>query len=327
MITFLRRKKLGAGSVRGIGHWLSSMDTGRASSVGVRCWTDATGAISVLRNEELGGIASTRILEATQLLVRWGCATPTGIGIEKQVNPSHAIRSVNDKLGARQRLSLQEPELVPETLWSVRDYEDTLLNGAPSMILRTSTTNITSTTMILRPKHHAQGRNLHVVEDMDTLRRLATRYGEGNWYASELIDKVREVRVYWVSGRVATVAEKTPADPSAVAWNVAQGGRFDVIGWGDWPLEACRVACEAMKHFELDFGGVDLMMDRDGRWYLIEINSAPSLPLLSDGSVSYRQKCMAKTFKWMLEHGKERMDADYNNGWRGYIHPAIQEYD
>jgi hypothetical protein len=307
MITFLRRKKLGAGSVRGMGHWLASMNTGRATGVGIRCWTDATGEVSVLRNEEIGGIASTRILEAAQLLVRWGCTTPTGIGIEKQVNPSHAIRSVNDKLGARQRLSLQEPELVPKTIWRMSDWGDGCC--------------------ILRPRHHAQGRNLHVVEDMDTLRRLATRYGEGNWYASELIDKVREVRVYWVSGRVATVAEKTPADPSAVAWNVAQGGRFDVIGWGDWPLEACRVACEAMKHFELDFGGVDLMMDRDGRWYLIEINSAPSLPLLSDGSVSYRQKCMAKTFKWMLEHGKERMDADYNNGWRGYIHPAIQEYD
>ena len=307
MITFLRRKGLGAGSVRGMASWLTSIPTGEATSVGVRCWSASDGQTSVLRNDCLGITASSRILEATQLLVRWGCTTTTGIGIEKQVNPSRGIRSVNDKIGARQLLSHQASELVPNTFWRVSSQ----LSGS----------------CILRPKHHAQGRNLHVVEDMDTLRSLATRYGEGNWYASELIDKVREVRVYWVNGRVATVAEKTPADPSAVAWNVAQGGRFDVIGWGDWPLEACRVACEAMKHFELDFGGVDLMMDRDGRWYLIEINSAPSLPLLSDGSVSYRQKCMAKTFKWMLEHGKERMDADYNNGWRGYIHPAIREYD
>ena len=287
--------------------WLTSTPTGEATSVGVRCWSASNGETSVLRNDCLGVPSSSRILEATQLLVRWGCTTTTGIGIEKQVNPSHGIRSVNDKLGARRILSQHSPELVPKTIWQTSDW----LEGS----------------CILRPRHHAQGRNLHVVEDMGTLRRLATRYGEGNWYASELIDKVREVRVYWVNGRVATIAEKTPADPSAVAWNVAQGGRFDVIGWGDWPTEACRVACEAMKHFELDFGGVDLMMDRDGRWYLIEINSAPSLPLLSDGSVSYRQKCMAKTFKWMLEHGKERMDADYNNGWRGYIHPAIREYD
>jgi hypothetical protein len=91
-------------------------------------------------------------------------------------------------------------------------------------------------------------------------------------------------------------------------------------------MEAVRVAVEAFKHTDLDFGGVDVMVDRNGRAYCIEINSAPSLPSLSDGSVSYRQKCMAKTFFWMAQHGKDRMDVDNYGGWRGVIHPAIQEY-
>jgi len=145
------------------------------------------------------------------------------------------------------------------------------------------------------------------------------------WYASELIDKVAEYRVYVVSGRVATVAEKTPDNPDAVAWNVAQGGRFDVVRWGSWPMEVVRVALEAFKYSGLDFGGVDVMVDRDGRAYVIEINSAPSLPLLSSGQVSYRQTCMAKTFAYIMQNGKEHFASPENyDHWSQVIHPAIQ---
>lgn len=127
-----------------------------------------------------------------------------------------------------------------------------------------------------------------------------------------------------MSGRIITVAQKTPEDPSAVAWNVAQGGRFDVVRWDSWPLEACRVALEAFALSGLDFSGVDVMMDAEGRAYVIELNSAPSLPFLSDGSISYRQKCMAKGFMYIAEHGKEHFDMpeQYNN-WRDVIHPTI----
>lgn len=185
--------------------------------------------------------------------------------------------------------------------------------------------------LVLRPKRHAQGRNLFVVnglrEALEVARQKPRVFRDG-WYLSELVDKVEEYRVYVVSGRVATVARKTPADSSAVAWNVAQGGRFDVVRWGDWHLEVCRVAVEAMKHFPLlDFGGVDVMVDREGRAWVIEINSAPSLPLLSDGSVSYRQICMAKCFKWISEHGKEHMETEGYESWRQMIHPSIREYE
>lgn len=149
---------------------------------------------------------------------------------------------------------------------------------------------------------------------------------QNGWYASELINKVAEYRVYVMSGRVVTVAEKTPDDPSAVAWNVAQGGRFDVVNWGGWPLEVCRVALEAFKHSGLDFSGVDVMVDTEGKAYVIELNSAPSLPLLSNGSISYRQKCMAKAFKYIADNGKEHFNppSRYDH-WSDVIHPAIGE--
>lgn len=310
MITFLRRKKLGAGSLRGMAFELNGLSgTPRSLSVIKSIGEHA----SILRNDKLGN--SWTLLESSTLLIRWGCTSTTNVPLDKQVNPSRAIKQVGDKKGTRKLLREMDPTLIPTTITSDdRSYSDALIT--------------TGVQLILRPSTHAQGRNLFVCNNLqevvDVVRSKPQTFA-GGWYASELINKVAEYRVYVVSGRVATVARKTPDDPNAVAWNVAQGGRFDVVRWGDWPLEVCRVAVEAFKHVDgLDFSGVDVMVDEEGKAYVIELNSAPSLPLLSDGSVSYRQKCMAKCFKHMESQGKERMDYQHEQGWRGYIHPAVQ---
>lgn len=272
----------------------------------VLSWSGAMSTIT--RNDRLDQL----VVQPDDLMIRWGCTTQTSVPIAQQVNVSQAIKQVNDKRGFAHHVHMNHPTLTPATIVSgTNDYDDW------------------QRPMVLRPATHAQGRNLFVVNDMQELvnavRQRPSMFS-GGWYARELVDKVAEFRVYVVQGRVATVAQKTPDNPDAVAWNVAQGGRFDVVGWGSWNMEVVRVAIESFNLTDLDFGGVDVMVDRDGRAYLIEINSAPSLPLLSDGSVSYRQKCMAKTFKWMHDEDRERMDVENYNGWRDVIHPAIQEY-
>lgn len=306
MITFLRRKRLGANSIRGMSGYLNSCDP---RSVGVRTWTGSMS--SVLRNDLLGPL-SEGILDSNSLLIRWGCTSPTGVSTEKQLNTSESIKRVNNKRGFRQVLTDQCPSVIPATYTSGSSGE-----------IREPTIPL-----VLRPSTHAQGRNLFVVNSLDELLHAVHERPQvfsNGWYASELIDKVAEYRVYVVSGRVATVAQKTPDNPDEVAWNVAQGGRFDVVRWGAWPMEVVRVALEAFKYSGLDFSGVDVMVDRDGRAYVIELNSAPSLPLLSDGSISYRQKCMAKCFKYIHDNGKQHFDQPEGyEHWSQVIHPAIQ---
>jgi len=303
MITFLRRKGLGSGSIKGMSAYLNSCSP---ASVSVRMWRGPTSA--VLRND-LMPTTSENVLDSTSLLIRWGCTSRTGVSTSKQLNTSESIKRVNNKRGFRELLMHEDQTLIPCTLTSER-------------------AGSTTTPLVLRPSNHAQGRNLFVVNSLDELLNVVHERPQvfsNGWYASELIDKVAEYRVYVVSGRVATVAEKTPDNPDAVAWNVAQGGRFDVVRWGSWPMEVVRVALEAFKYSGLDFGGVDVMVDRDGRAYVIEINSAPSLPLLSSGQVSYRQTCMAKTFAYIMQNGKEHFASPENyDHWSQVIHPAIQ---
>lgn len=170
----------------------------------------------------------------------------------------------------------------------------------------------------MRPQYHAQGRHLYVAKNYKELAEYCDKCGPG-WYAAPLIDKVAEYRVFVVSGRAVCVAAKA-AVPNQVAWNVAQGGKFTNVRWDDWPLKAVKRSIAAIKLSGLDFGGVDIMVDREGQTYILELNSAPSL------TSPYRQGCFAKAFDYIVQNGNDIIPLqEAPGGYKKFIHPAVLE--
>jgi glutathione synthase/RimK-type ligase-like ATP-grasp enzyme len=167
------------------------------------------------------------------------------------------------------------------------------------------------------------GMNLHLVSSEEELLSSIALYPD--WYAQVLINKTAEYRVFLTQGKVVWVAEKIPHDPSAIVWNIHnETSVFKNVPWGSWPLDVCQAAITAFKASGLDFGAVDICTD-EHRPYVLEINSAPSLPFLSDGSISYRQECTMKSFGYILDNdNKDWIDSpDEVNNWRDIVHPAI----
>src|SRR6056297_2873139 len=137
MITFLRRKGLGSGSIKGMSAYLNSCSP---ASVSVRMWRGPTSA--VIRNDTMRS-TSDNVLDSTSLLIRWGCTSRTGVSTSKQLNTSESIKRVNNKRGFRELLMHENPTLIPHTV-----FMDTPPLGFPRDPL------------VLRPSNHAQGRNL-----------------------------------------------------------------------------------------------------------------------------------------------------------------------
>jgi len=231
------------------------------------------------------------------LVFRWGCTS--NVPVNNVVNTAAAIHTVNDKTGFRR--VLDEHELCPSTFWRPDDVPGDFANSG----------------MVTRPHTHSRGRDLTVTYNYGDLYNIMARYGDGA-YTSCLIAKAAEYRVFVIQGRVVCVAEKTPGNPDDVAWNVAQGGRFDNVRWDNWPLKAVRMSVEAFNLSGLDFGGVDVMVDKQGNAYIIEINSAPSL------TSEYRQTCFTRAFDYIIRNGKEHIPlVDEKGGYTKFIHPAV----
>ena len=255
----------------------------------VRNINEMGGEARVVRNDNVDSIS------ADDVVVRWGCTStlPADVTV---INNADTIHRCNDKAGAR--ILMQEAGvLVPRTY--VGPYPVDELPG----------------TFVARPNTHSQGRNM-VVGDWQQVISATRNWGSG--YISDYIPKVREVRVFVAQGRVVWVAEKTPADPTAHAWNVARGGRFDNVKWGEWPMRAVIAAVDAANVIGVDFAGVDVMLDAEGNPYVLELNSAPSQ------TSPYRQMCSAKAFKWMHDNGADYTGPVSGGTWKDYIHPAIR---
>jgi len=260
--------------------------------------------IKQFSKEGITWVRNDRPIPQAEYTFRWGCTSniPNDTIV---VNEAKAIHYVADK---RQfRIDTAVKDLAPKTWGSLYDEEEWEGVGERWKVV------------IRRATHH-QGRYLHVPNNFKEFEDICKRYGEGNYYISEYIPKVAEFRVFIVQGRVVWVAQKTPANPDAVAWNVAQGGRFDNVRFDQWPLRAIRVAREAFLLSGLDFGGVDVMVDADNKPYVLEINSAPSQ------TSPYRQECTAKAFDYIVKHGKAPINIiQERGGYTKFIHPAISD--
>ncbi len=235
------------------------------------------------------------------MVFRWGCTSHTQ-GNPTIINSSAMIHSVADKKTSR--ILLAEEGMAPTT-WAT--WQDVPVDAAGGLL---------EAVVVRRATHH-QGRYLHVCRTLPELRAACGKYPEG-YYISTLINKVAEYRVFVVEGRAVWVAKKTPGDPDAVAWNVARGGRFDNVRWGEWPLEVVDLAIKAANKMNITFTGVDIMVDAAGKAYVLELNSAPSQ------TSPYRQECTSKAFQHIVKEGKvTQYNVGEGKGYRKYIHPSL----
>lgn len=247
---------------------------------------------------------------ATSFIFRWGCVNqlPGWTNEVAVVNTAASIGWCADK--RQGRLDMQAAGVpVPKTWGSVEEWFDAIPAGTVAPV-------------VIRPERHAQGRHLLLSSNKRELYSFAGYHG--SVYLSEYIEKVAEYRVLVCQNRVVWVAKKTPGNPEDVAWNVAQGGRFDNVRWGEWPLAVIRAALAAAKVSKTDFCGVDVMVDAEDKPYVLEVNSAPSQ------TSPYRQQCLAKAFDYIVLNGKKHFDDVEDNGrktWKSYIHPAVRNDD
>lgn len=250
--------------------------------------------ITLVRNDKL------LIYSLYDTILRWGCTSPVTAPPNTVIlNKNANISLVNNKQSFRFILKEQIPEIIPKTWFNYIDPEITY-------------------PCILRPSTHAQGKHLYYCENYIDLTNAVTKVNQ--YYISEYIPKVAEYRVCFIQGLVAWVANKIPKDQQAIAWNVAQGGKFENVSWKKWPINVIETAYKAYLISGLYLGGVDVMVDKDGRSYVLEINSAPS------HTSPYRKQCTTKCIDYGITYKNfAHLPPDENFKKYGkWLHPALK---
>lgn len=131
---------------------------------------------------------------------------------------------------------------------------------------------IPSKLYLARQFHHSKGKDIRVA-------------GQGDYYV-QFIQKAHEYRVYAYRRKAFAVYEKlrllrgkkqvkgTWRDASLV-WNYRNGYAFKFHKTASDALKALGAA--AVEALGLDFGAVDIIEDRDGKLFVLEVNTAPGI--------------------------------------------------
>lgn len=225
------------------------------------------------------------------LIIRWDSTRPT-TALECQL--AKTVKVSRNKSESRRLLG----NLAPSTYFRVRDIP---AEAYP---------------VIVRPKRHHAGYSF-VICPHDEAAHAAWSPGG---YASPIIPKASEYRVYIFQGYVISVSKRICDDPEQVAWNVALGARMVKITRKNWPINVVKTAIKAAKALDLNWGAIDLAIATTGEVVVFEANTAPglspnarSLPLI------------AKAFAWAGDHILFA-DAPPDTGttWKAFLHPALR---
>lgn len=234
----------------------------KAGSESAKSLADALG-ITKLRQE-----GSRWTGRAGDILVNWGTSRnthPAFAGAARVLNRPEAVANAANKLTAFQKFAdhgVKTPKFTTEFGEAMRWLEDggTLVQRAK--LNGHSGEGIT----IITPKDYVEGRAQ--IERVP----LYTNY----------IKKSDEYRIHVFDGEpffIQRKARKVDVPDDEVNWQVrnhANGFIYAHQGV-EVPDEAKTLAVEAVKALDLDFGAVDLLLTKSGRWYVLEVNTACGL--------------------------------------------------
>jgi predicted ATP-grasp superfamily ATP-dependent carboligase len=159
--------------------------------------------------------------------------------------------------------------------------------------------------IIARPFVHSKGKNFVVLNNFDELN--VHLHSNTGWYYSEFVDKVKEFRVHCAHGKILNYLEKPNPKNGNIAWNIAQNGEaFTNVNWSDYNYDVASEALKAITALGLDFGGVDVMLDNEGKAWVLEVNTAATL-----SSAEYSMERYAKYFEWLFRSETRREHWDY----------------
>lgn len=177
-------------------------------------------------------------------------------------NDGHAVERSVDK--GMTSFLLQNAGLPTPLTWVLRDRDDALAIAENELR--------SGHLLISKPLFGSQGAGIRRIEKMTDLMWLTS--SRGVYYLQRFVhcagEGFSDIRVFVING-IAVAAMRRRGK----SWlnNVARGARCELI---EIETEMAELAVNATATLAMDYAGVDIIKDQDGRYTVIEVNSIPA---------------------------------------------------
>jgi len=129
--------------------------------------------------------------------------------------------------------------------------------------------------VVVRTAQHQGGSGFWLCRDYVQIHNAMR---DGGKHIYQFISIKDEWRVHVFRDRVIRCSKKSPLDgANMIVRSYNNGWRFTGKFVSQSPEDMKKVARLAVKALGLDFGAVDMALDTGGKWWVLEVNSAPGL--------------------------------------------------
>ena len=126
--------------------------------------------------------------------------------------------------------------------------------------------------LVIKPLFGSQGQGVRLV-NKDKLPLPMDTFVDGVFYMQRLIEAKHDYRVFIVRNKVVAAMRRT-----GDSWlhNVAQGAKCENIMDNSAEQDVLTIALQAARVLDISYCGVDVIRDKNGELFVLEVNSIPA---------------------------------------------------
>jgi len=153
--------------------------------------------------------------------------------------------------------------------------------------------------LVFKHLHLQRGSGVFLIKEVSQIPQILEKFPGGDFMFQKLIDNAHEYRVLILNGKIGAYEEKIKTDKNEFRGNVHLGAMEKFFDIASIPPDIKEISIKAAKVLGIEVAGVDVVVDGNGKAWLVEVNRGPGLTY--DEKVSPEITNFAKFLREELE--------------------------
>jgi len=131
--------------------------------------------------------------------------------------------------------------------------------------------------LVFKHLHLQRGSGVFLIKEASQIPEILKKFPSGDFMFQKLIDNVHEYRVLILNGKIGAFEEKIKTDKNEFRSNVHLGALEKFFDVASIPDDIKEISIKAAEVLKIEVAGVDVVVDKNGKAWLIEVNRGPGL--------------------------------------------------